>query len=64
MALGLGETVFGIVLRERGVKLEPQTGDEPTARKKRGLIKSGTFVACSGAVLVLFGIAVQKYGLP
>ena len=61
MALGVGEMCFGIVLRQRGINLAE---NESTERRKRALIKAGTFVAISGGVLAFIGVAVQKFGLP
>ena len=60
MALGVAELFGGIFLRQKGVSLEPGPNDAAGKRRKAGLIKSGMFVAVSGAIMVLVGIVLPR----
>lgn len=60
IGMGIAEMFFGICLRQKGVNMS----DDAPARKKYGLVKSGTFVAISGGVLAFIGLAVLRFGFP
>lgn len=60
MALGLAEMFFGIFLRQKGVNLD----ESAPPKKKHGIVKVGTLIAISGALLAFLGLAVKQYGLP